>query len=87
MSAPRNPYELLPPEFDELPADALDGLGDSLDEDIAEGGAAMTAYARMQFSDLPQAVRESTRRALLRYCELDTLAMVMAFEAWQGWAD
>lgn len=84
---PRNPYNLLPPVFEDLPADVLEGFGGALDDDIAEGGAAMTAYARMQFSDVPDAVRESTRRALLRYCELDTLAMVMVFEAWQGWAD
>jgi hypothetical protein len=25
------------------------------------------------------------RSALLKYCELDTLAMVMIFEAWREW--
>jgi hypothetical protein len=29
--------------------------------------------------------RQEIRRALLRYCELDTLAMVMIYEAWREW--
>jgi hypothetical protein len=37
----------------------------------------------MQFEDSPALEREQLRQALLRYCELDTLAMVMV---WQGWA-
>jgi hypothetical protein len=40
----------------------------------------------MQFTDVVPATREVYRRALLRYCELDTLAMVMVFEAWREWA-
>ena len=43
----------------------------------------MTAYARLQFSDVSETEREATRKALLRYCELDTLAMVMIWEAWK----
>ena len=50
---------------------------------IAEGGAAATAYARLQFEDMDANVRERIRSALLRYCELDTLAMVMVVQAWQ----
>ena len=52
----------------------------------AKGGAATIAYARMQFEEVSQAEREATKKALLRYCELDTLAMVMIFEAWNNWA-
>ena len=50
---------------------------------IADGGAAATAYARLQFEDLNQQAREKIMSALLRYCELDTLAMVMIVQAWQ----
>ncbi len=51
---------------------------------IAEGGAAATAYARLQFEDIDGQTRERIRSALLRYCELDTLAMVMIVQAWRG---
>jgi hypothetical protein len=50
---------------------------------IAEGGAAATAYSRLQFESLDLQSREQIKSALLRYCELDTLAMVMILEAWQ----
>lgn len=49
---------------------------------IAEGGAAATAYARLQFEDLDDQARARIESALLRYCELDTLAMVMVVQAW-----
>jgi hypothetical protein len=62
-------------------------LGEELDDldelVIAEGGAAATAYARLQFEDLNPESRQKIREALLRYCELDTLAMVMIVEAWK----
>lgn len=51
---------------------------------IAEGGAAATAYARLQFENLSEETRARIRSALLRYCELDTLAMVMIVQAWRG---
>lgn len=38
------------------------------------------AYARMQFSQMKDYERESYANALLKYCELDTLAMVMIYE-------
>lgn len=50
---------------------------------IAAGGAAATAYARLQFEDLDTEARERIKAALLRYCELDTLAMVMVLQGWQ----
>jgi len=37
----------------------------------------MMAYARMQFDDVTQEERDAVFNALLSYCELDTLAMVM----------
>jgi hypothetical protein len=50
---------------------------------IAEGGAAATAYARLQFEDMKPETREKINAALLRYCELDTLAMVMIVQGWR----
>lgn len=82
----KNPYKLLPPIFEDIPQEELDALELNEDEELREGGAATTAYARMQFSDVNETVREATEKALLRYCELDTLAMVMIFEAWREWA-
>ena len=49
-----------------------------------DGGAAMMAYARMQFGEMTDFERDSYKNALLRYCELDTLAMVMIYEHWKS---
>lgn len=51
---------------------------------IADGGAATTAYARLQFEDLSDEQRVRIKEAMLRYCELDTLAMAMVVQAWQA---
>lgn len=50
---------------------------------ICEGGAAATAYARLQFESLAPEPRKNLEQALLRYCELDTLAMVMVVQGWR----
>ena len=50
---------------------------------IADGGAAATAYARLQFESLDDETRARIKDSLLRYCELDTLAMVMIMQGWQ----
>jgi hypothetical protein len=65
---------------DQAELEALD-----VDIEIAEGGAAAMAFARLQFEDLTPQTREAIKAALLRYCELDTLAMVMIVEAWREW--
>jgi hypothetical protein len=54
------------------------------DSIIAEGGAAASAYARLQFEQMDAQTRDRIKSALLRYCELDTLAMSMIVEAWQA---
>ncbi|HFS5637864.1 TPA: hypothetical protein ACH0PD_000291 [Legionella pneumophila] len=41
------------------------------------------AYAKLQFTNMSNSERAELRNALLRYCELDTLAMVMIIEGWQ----
>jgi len=62
---------------------------DSLvDGTIADGGAAMTAYARMQFTEMSDVEVQQVTQALLRYCELDTFAMVLIYQHWAneiGW--
>jgi hypothetical protein len=50
------------------------------ENEIREGGAAMTAYARTQFASMPEPERALLARSLLRYCELDTFAMVLVYE-------
>ena len=76
-----DPYKLLPPMFQEANGHDVELL--TQDDEIREGGAAMTAYARLQFEDMSDYERSEIRRALLQYCELDTLAMVMIYEAWR----
>ena len=59
--------------------------GDTSDEEtegINQGGAASFAYLRTQFEDIQPAERLAIQQALLRYCELDTLAMVMILQGW-----
>jgi hypothetical protein len=78
-----DPYKTLPgifgPEYGELDAIIARLAGDEEGEDgaINQGGLAMTAYNYTQFASLKDADRERIQSALLRYCELDTLAMVI----------
>ncbi len=81
----QDPYKLLPQLFDDVSARDMDLLVDGA---VADGGAAMTAYARMQFCEMSDAERQRVTASLLRYCELDTLAMVMLYQHWAhqiGW--
>ena len=78
-----NPYKTLPQVFREYSPETLDLLVRDF-EDIADGGAALTAYNYLQFSEIPEEQRGSIRDALLRYCELDTMAMVMIIEGWKN---
>jgi len=40
----------------------------------------MKAFQVLQFSDISEKEEIALRKALLHYCELDTLAMVMLYE-------
>ena len=74
-----NPYKMLPPVFEgwsEL--ELLETVSDM--EGIADGGAALTAYAKLQYEDMTDKERAKITTGLLKYCELDTLAMVMIYE-------
>ena len=73
-----SPYKQLPPMFEDIDTEALDLLMSN--KDLADGGAAMTAYARMQFAEMSGIESYELQKALLKYCELDTLAMVMIWE-------
>ena len=74
-----NPYKMLPPLFDGWSMLDLDDTISEL-EGIADGGAALTAYAKLQYVDMEQNERDEITSALLKYCELDTLAMIMIYE-------
>lgn len=78
----KDPYKRLPPIFTDLDLEEMDAL--ILDGSIADGGAAMTAYSRMQFTEMTDAECDRVAGALLKYCELDTLAMVMIWEYWKN---
>ncbi len=73
------PYDLLKELGREL-------SGSATDLDIADGGAAIAAFSRLQFEDLDDKERQAIKLGLLRYCEVDTLAMVMIVEAWTDWS-
>lgn len=78
-----NPYKLLDPVGYGIPDESEDvEIELESGERITEGGTAMMAWARMQFDDVPEGEREEVFEALLRYCELDTLAMVMIYQHW-----
>ncbi len=74
----KDPYELLPKMFG---SEFIDRLSE--EDELKDGGAAMMAYGRLQFEDMSEDEREAIKNALLRYCELDTLAMVMLYEGWR----
>jgi hypothetical protein len=74
----RDPYKTLPSltEFDGIQdIEVFDDLGE-----VADGSAAMTAYNKLQWSFISENERVVLKDALLRYCELDTLAMVMIMQ-------
>ena len=80
-----DPYSLLPELFDGQSELLNDPTLLYSEGDVKNGGAAMTAYAKMQHSEMSREEKNKLEGMLLRYCELDTLAMVMMVEAWQDW--
>lgn len=77
----KSPYKLLPPIFEDIEQDLADEF--TTEENLADGGAAMVAFAKMQFTEISEAERNAIIKGLLKYCELDTLAMVMIYEFWR----
>ncbi len=76
-----DPYKMLPKMFQDISDKDMCILSD--DEELRDGGAALTAYARIQFEEMSEYERGEIRKALLKYCELDTMAMVMIYEGWK----
>ena len=72
--------KLLEPIFSVEEDLMLDDLLMNEKSGIYDGGAAMAAYGKMQFTHMDSIEREKISQALLRYCELDTLAMVIILE-------
>ena len=75
----KSPYKMLPALFAGWTEMQIENTLSEID-DIADGGAALTAYAKLQYSDMEEPEINELRSALLKYCELDTLAMVMIYE-------
>ena len=78
-----NPYKHLDTiaSFLQVTPDELERFDTSrqmADESIANGGAALAAYTKLQFSD--EVCTDALAQALLRYCELDTMSMVFIWE-------
>jgi len=77
----KDPYKLLPKIFEDIDDTDEQKLLSQSDE-LRNGAAAMTAYARMQFSHMSSHEKDAITNALLKYCELDTFAMVLILEEW-----
>ena len=80
-----SPYHQLPSVgeligMSEEDMDQMEQLSiDEKDFEVANGGAALTAYNKLMFCE-GQVMNDALRQALLRYCELDTMSMVFIWE-------
>lgn len=72
-----NPYKYLPTIGAELLEDGE--MPDSEDR-INNGGLANVNYVKLQYDGLTNDEKLKLKNALLRYCELDTMAMVLIYE-------
>jgi hypothetical protein len=72
-----SPYKQLQPLFKNV--ELTETMSEM--ESLADGGAALTAYAKLQYEDMSDVERQALRSGLLKYCELDTLAMVFVYES------
>ncbi|HKP69331.1 MAG TPA: DUF2779 domain-containing protein [Pyrinomonadaceae bacterium] len=80
---PVDPYKLLPKLFTDETERDYDIIFQQ--DRISDGGAAMTAYGKLQYQQMSPTERSAIESSLKKYCELDTLAMVMIYEAWREW--
>lgn len=76
----KDPYKNLPKMFSDISAHDVELLTDG--DELNNGGLALTAYARLQFIHMSNYERQELKKALLCYCELDTMAMVFLYEGW-----
>ena len=75
-----DPYQLLPRMFTDVTDETQKLISDN--SELRDGGAAMVAYARTQYEEMGDYERKHIFEALRKYCELDTMAMVMLYEGW-----
>ena len=73
-----SPYKMLPKVFGMDQDDLEEKISGIVD--INDGGAALTAYGKIQYTNMSDMERGQIATSLLKYCELDTLAMVMIYE-------
>jgi hypothetical protein len=85
--AARDPYAALPPIASGVTSKDIEKAVSRLPEQLADGGAAMMAFADIQGGRLAEDEVAAVKDALYRYCEVDTRAMVMVFEALCSIAD
>ena len=78
-----SPYDLLPKVYEGANQEEIQQYLSDI-EDLNDGGAALTAYGKIQYTDMTNKERDQIKDALLKYCELDTLAMVMIMEHLQS---
>lgn len=74
-----SPYKTLPPVYDNISQEEIEARLSNI-ENVDDGGAALAAYGKTQYTDMTEKERQDISDALKRYCELDTLAMVMIYE-------
>ncbi|MEN9521975.1 MAG: hypothetical protein RL065_352 [Bacteroidota bacterium] len=84
-----DPYKSLESISENIDVNEFDYFisNDNEEDTINNGGLAMMIYAQLQFSDIEASKKSGIRRSLLKYCELDTLAMVMIYEHFKSKVD
>lgn len=82
---PKDPYELLKPPEIFKEAEQLE-MATEDDVYVNEGTGAMRAYEDLMIglNKGNKEIKEKYKEALLRYCKLDTLAMLIIWEYWQS---
>jgi hypothetical protein len=78
----KDPYKHLPKMFADISDHDIDLLSEG--DELNNGGLALTAYAKLQFTHMSDYEREQLNKALLCYCETDTWAMLVIYEAWRA---
>jgi hypothetical protein len=76
-----DPYKSLPKMFNDISEHDVDLLSET--DKLNNGGLALAAYGMLQFSEMSDYERVELNKALLAYCELDTLSMFFIIKFWQ----
>ena len=75
----KNPFSLLPPIFVENDQEQLNQFIIWFRKDF-RWRSCINGLFKLQFTDMSIEERRYIKKSLLKYCELDTLAMVMIYE-------